>query len=177
MNDEWQWYHIIISTYGSWLYGDARGFRTRHHREHVEGDYKNPPCPGSYEGQRNSSRAALKQTPVVIPVKFRAVVGFAIREKLEQFGAQVVCLSVSGQHCHVLAKLAFGKARAWIGNAKCHAWFKLREHEWKTKLWGKRGKAVPIRDRQHQLNVYRYILDHRKEGAWVWTMLEQKKLP
>jgi hypothetical protein len=37
------WFHAIITTYGAWLDGDARGFRTRHHREHVEGDYKNPP--------------------------------------------------------------------------------------------------------------------------------------
>jgi hypothetical protein len=35
MADLRRWYHIIMSTYGSWLYGDARGFRTRHHREHI----------------------------------------------------------------------------------------------------------------------------------------------
>jgi hypothetical protein len=34
-----RWYHVIISTYGGWLHGDPRGFRTRHHRAHVEGDY------------------------------------------------------------------------------------------------------------------------------------------
>jgi hypothetical protein len=42
------WYHSITSTYGAWLYGDERGFRTRHHREHVDGDYKSPPPRGLY---------------------------------------------------------------------------------------------------------------------------------
>jgi hypothetical protein len=31
-------------TYGTWLPGDPKGFRTRHHREHIEGDYKKPPA-------------------------------------------------------------------------------------------------------------------------------------
>jgi hypothetical protein len=175
MEARMQWYHMITSTYGSWLYGDPRGFRTRHHREHVEGDYKNPPPPGSYEHLEQRSRTSLKQAPVIIPVQFRAVVGMAILNRLEELGTLVVCLSVSGQHCHVFAKLPFGRARDWMGKAKCDAWFKLRDLGWKTKLWGKRGKTIPIRDRRHQLNVYRYIMDHREEGAWVWTMLEKKK--
>ena len=37
------WFHCISTTYGAWLYGDARGFRTRHHREHIVGDYRSPP--------------------------------------------------------------------------------------------------------------------------------------
>jgi hypothetical protein len=30
-------YHVILATCGAWLFGDARGFRTRHHGKHVEG--------------------------------------------------------------------------------------------------------------------------------------------
>ena len=41
-----RWFHVTAHTYGAWLAGDARGFRTRHHREHVEGDYKHPPPAG-----------------------------------------------------------------------------------------------------------------------------------
>ena len=33
------WYHVMCHTYGTWLPGDPKGFRTRHHREQVEGDY------------------------------------------------------------------------------------------------------------------------------------------
>ena len=40
------WFHIIGNTYGTWVRGDPKGFRTLHHREHIEGDYKHPPPPG-----------------------------------------------------------------------------------------------------------------------------------
>lgn len=170
-----QWYHVIVSTYGAWLYGDSRGFRTRHHREHVEGDYKNPPPPGMYADKERRSRELLKQTPVVFPWDFREVVGNAVVEKLEQQGAIVACIAVARQHVHVLAKLPPGKARAFMGVAKKHVWFVLRDRGWAHKVWGKRGKALPVRDRRHQLNVYRYIMDHEKEGAWVWTMLSRKE--
>lgn len=170
-----QWYHLIASAYGAWLYGDSRGFRTRHHREHVEGDYKNPPPPGTYAAMERRSRASLKQPPVLFPSEFREVVGYALLEKLESQGALVACVAVGGRHVHVLARMPFGKPRTWMGVAKRHAWFVLRERGWKEKLWGKRGKALPVRDRAHQLNVYRYIMNHAKQGAWVWTMLSRKK--
>ena len=38
-----RWFHCTSHTYGAWLHGDERSFRTRHHREHKIGDYKNPP--------------------------------------------------------------------------------------------------------------------------------------
>ena len=162
------WHHLILSTYGSWLYGDPRGFRTRHHREHVEGDYKNPPPEGRYAERERRSRESLKCAPVCVPDCLRPVVGEALRDRLQELGAFVLCMSVGGQHLHILAKLPFGKAREWSGIAKRHAWFVLRDRGWKGKLWGKRGKALRVSNRQHQVNVYRYILGHTQEGAWVW---------
>jgi hypothetical protein len=49
-----------------------------------------------------------------------------------------------------------------------HAWFEARDNGWAGQLWAKRSKATPIKDRSHQENVFRYILNHAKEGAWVW---------
>jgi hypothetical protein len=177
MSDNTNWYHIISTTYGTWLYGDARGFRTRHHREHVEGDYKNPPPPGTYEELGQQSRDSLKRPSVVLPVRFREIVGRAILERLRGLGALVVCISVSGQHIHVLAKTPFKQARWMMGKAKRHVWFVLRDHGRVGKLWGKRGKEIPIKDRQHQLNTYRYILRHAQQGAWIWTMFDDKQQP
>src|SRR5437763_8982102 len=81
------WFHVTAHTYGAWLYGDARGFRTRHHREHVEGDYKNPPPPGKYKEKERRSREELKQPPVVLPAEWRKTVGEAIRDRLLELGA------------------------------------------------------------------------------------------
>src|SRR5262249_58788438 len=92
-----------------------------------------------------------------------------IKERLEGLGCLIICLTVAGQHVHVLAKLPTGRAKELIGMAKRHAWFVLREYGWKEKLWGKRCKMVAVRDRGHQLTAYRYILPHAEQGAWVWA--------
>jgi hypothetical protein len=164
------WMHFIETVYGAWLYGDARGFRTRHHREHVEGDYMHPPPPGKYAGRLRPSIESLKQPPVVLGRKWRPIIGAAIRERLEEQATFVLCLSVSGHHMHVLAKLPEGCGpRHAMGLAKKHSWFEATRRGWRGKLWGKRGKEIRVRDRSHQLNVYRYILNHAREGAWFWA--------
>ncbi|WP_437230609.1 hypothetical protein SH661x_002053 [Planctomicrobium sp. SH661] len=63
--NELVWFHVTLTTYGAWLPGDPRGFRTRHHREHVEGDYRDPPPAGKYEGLHRASERLLKSTPTV----------------------------------------------------------------------------------------------------------------
>jgi hypothetical protein len=174
MADNRRWFHAILTVYGAWLSGDPRGFRSRHHREHIDGDYKDPPPAGKYATYERFSRRALKQAPVVVQRDLRPTLGQALREKLEKQGALVVCMSVSGQHVHILVKMLPGLERQWLGAAKRHAWFVLNDLGWTTKLWAKRGKALPIRDRQHQLNVYRYIMRHAQQGAWVWSMLQKE---
>lgn len=169
MSSESCWFHIIVTTYGAWLPGDERGFRTRHRREHIEGDYKNPPPPGKYVRYLERSRQALKQGVVTIPEALREKVGLAFKERLEQLGSLVVAIAVAGRHVHVLAKMPADEPRRWAGLAKKHVWFELRNAGWKGKLWGKRGKEIPVKDRPHQLNVFRYIKAHKDQGAWVWT--------
>jgi hypothetical protein len=177
MSVNWYWYHLVAATYGAWLDGDSRGFRTRHHREHVEGDYKKPPPRGMYADRQQRSRDGMPQQPVVLPRALRPVVGQAILQRLRGLGALVIAVAVSGQHIHVLAKMPFNCPRRWMGLAKRHVWFVLRDRGWTGKLWGKRGKAVLVKDRRHQLNVFRYIERHARQGAWVWTILQERQDP
>ena len=137
------WFHVTTHTYGAWLYGDPRGFRTRHHREHVEGDYKNPPPKGMYDDKYQRSKDSLKQPPVILTPAWRKEVGIALRDKLLQVGAQLIRLSVSGQHVHYLAKMPPAMPKFWTGLAKKHAWFELRDRGWTGMLWAKGGKATP----------------------------------
>jgi len=165
-----RWIHFVETVYGAWLYGDARGFRTRHHREHVEGDYLHPPPAGAYESKQRRSMANLKQPPVVLAPSWRPIIGEAVRDRLQELGAFVLCLAQGGQHLHLLAKLPIGiEPRIWMGLAKKHSAFEAKEKGWQGRLWAKRGKELRVRNRAHQLNVYRYILAHEKQGAWVWV--------
>ena len=127
MPDSRRWFHVTAHTYGAWLDGDPRGFRTRHHREHVEGDYKNPPPPGSFANYLRRNKESLKQPPVIIASEFRPVVGAAIRDKLQELSAFVLLLSAGGQHLHCQVKLPPDQTRTWVGHAKRHAWFELRD--------------------------------------------------
>jgi REP element-mobilizing transposase RayT len=170
MEDGRVWFHCTTHTYGAWLYGDPRGFRTRHHREHVEGDYKNPPPKGKYASQFARSRRLMKQPAVVIPRELRQLVGAAVRDELAELGAWVIALSCGGQHVHLLAKMPGGPVpREWIGRAKRQANFVLKGHGWDGKLWAVRSKVIPVTDRGHQRNTFHYILAHAAEGAWVWS--------
>jgi hypothetical protein len=168
MTEKHAWFHVVLTTYGAWLYGDHRGFRTRHNREHVEGDYKSPPAPGQYAVREQRSRKSLKQPPVEVPPHLRSVLGMALKEQLENLDSLLIAIAVCGHHTHFLARMPEARVRVNTGAAKRHAWFELRKIGWQGKLWAKRSKAVPIKDRKHQLNVYRYITNHAREGAWVW---------
>jgi hypothetical protein len=169
MDDTWKWFHITVHTYAAWLYGDARGFRTRHHREHVEGDYKNPPPAGKYAKELDASKKLMTQEAVSLDPEWRKIVGAALRDKLMALGAQVLCVSMGSTHAHILAKMPPGPTpRLWVGRAKAKASLVAKDHGWSGKLWGVRSKITPIRNRQHQLNTFGYILAHVDEGAWVW---------
>jgi hypothetical protein len=172
-----RWFHVIVSTYGSWLYGDPRGFRTRHHREHVEGDYRSPPPAGLYEAKHRRSQASLKQPPVTFPREWRCVVGEAFRDRLRQEGAEVIVVAVGGQHVHAQVKMPAFQTRHWVGLAKRHVTFVLHAQGWKGLVWAVRSKEKPIEDRAHQLNVFEYIRKHARQGAWVWTFRDDAPPP
>ena len=164
-----RWFHCTAHTYGAWLYGDERSFRTRHHREHIIGDYKNRPPPEMYAEKLAHSKELLKQPPVMLAPEWRAIFGAAFRDKLITLGATVLCVSMSVNHAHVLAKMPPGPIpRKWVGQAKKHSNFIGKEHGWTGKLWAIRSKPKPIKDRAHQLHTFHYILNHVREGAWVW---------
>src|SRR4051794_5045986 len=109
--DPRQWYHIIITTYGAWLHGDERGFRTRHHREHIMGDYKCPPPPGMYEDKLRRSRKLMKQAPVILEKRWRSLIGMALWQELTRLGNWVLAIAVNDQHVHLLVKLRKAKRR------------------------------------------------------------------
>lgn len=98
------WYHCMGNTYGTWLRGDDRGWRARHHREHVQGDYKHPPPPGQYEKQKQQSQSAMKRPPVHFTEAQRQIVCDALVEKLERDDVEVAACVVTSTHFHLVAR-------------------------------------------------------------------------
>ena len=164
-----KWFHVTFSTYGTWLPGDPRGYRTWRHREHVEGDYRTPPKPDIHARTLLRSRQYMKRAAVRLNGDQRRCAGEALLEMLLRQDAQVVALAVGAEHVHVVAKLPDANARLVVGRAKKHAAHILRGIGWVGGAWAKRCRTLPIRDRAHQLNAIEYVKRHRGEGAWAWT--------
>ena len=65
------WRHVIISTRRSWLHGDGRGFRSRGHRIHSSGDYKDPPPEGEHSGLLEYQRKQCAGKMIKVPRHLR----------------------------------------------------------------------------------------------------------
>lgn len=166
-----RWYHVVAGTYGSWLPGDPRGFRTLKEKETVPFDYRNPPPEGKYEGLRRAVVASMSREPVRLDRSQREVVVKSVVETLANRKVEVLCLALDGHHLHLLARFVRGNPRDEVGIAKRTSWNALREkgHAFPGGVWARSCGAHPIKDRKHQVATFRYILKHRSRGATVWT--------
>jgi hypothetical protein len=170
------------NTYGTWLRGDPRGWRERHHRRHIEGDYKHPPKKEDYEALNRQSHDLMKRNAVRLERRLRWIALVAIIGSLRSDQVEVLVVSLDDHHLHLIARFQKHNPRRLVGWAKFHATktvkaylkahgaavglqLDLREGEG---IWAKRSKAVPVRDRDHQVNVCGYSADHGKRGAAVF---------
>src|SRR5687768_11393954 len=98
------WRHIIINTHGSWHHGDHRGFRSRDHRIHSSGDYRNPPPAGEHTSLLSYRK---RQCPdeVHIDTRLRPIIGRAFIEKLRAMGYRVIAVAVTKIHAHAVTEL------------------------------------------------------------------------
>ena len=112
------WYHCNGNTFGTWLPGSDWGFRTRHHRRHIDGDYKNPPPPGKYANDLARSNKLMRRPKVILSLAARRLICDAIFESLRGDGILVVAACVNGHHFHALAKFPDRRPRHWVGRAK-----------------------------------------------------------
>ena len=181
------WLHLTCTTYGTWLRGDPRSFRTRHHREHVRGDYKDPPPPGTYAALYEHSQRLMKRAPVRLSEPASALACTTIVETLEQRGARVRVACVDDHHVHVLGTIPISPermavprkdgdaikaaARHLMGIAKSRSARLLSQASLAPAgpVWTRRTWVTKVRGRDHFFAVERYLLDHASRGAFVWT--------
>lgn len=163
------WYHCMGNTYGTWLPGDPRGFRTRHHREHVEGDYKNPPKE-NYEQRLRKSKELMKRDPVFLTPRQRARAVEEFVKSLVKRKVELVSLSIDRVHFHVLARFRDRNPRKWIGIAKKESSHYLKQEQLAPVggLWATRMECIPVENRRHQIWVVGYILKHGRKGGATW---------
>jgi hypothetical protein len=174
------WFHICGSTYGQWVRGDPRGWRARHHREHVEGDYKKPPPPGKYKKEFEQSKRLMKRERVKLTPEQREITCRIMGDTLKKLRVELIDWCVGAKHFHGLARFTpLGKWRDWdlprvmVGKAKGVSARELSKRKLVPLggVWAKRCKVKSIEDRKHQLNVAKYIPLHARKGAIVYSLL------
>lgn len=170
------WYHIVFNTRGSWLTGDPRGFRSRNHRKHSDGDYKHPPPPGQHSGLHHIVRTNSR-SPIVLPADLLEPIGKAVLAKCDQQGHRVLVLAVDSHHVHLLIELPGDRSRVKqvVGSWKQKASHAVRDRLPGT-IWSKSCDPIRIKDRVHHERVYGYILDHARQGAWVWSFRDKEEV-
>jgi len=187
MRHPWNnWFHCTGSTFGTWLPGDPRGWRSREHRRHVAGDYKDPPPPGTYDELLAQSARSMKRKPVFITCPGRAAACREMARTLLRHDVELIDLAVGAIHWHLLARFTpLGDeadseelkrtARRLVGIAKKNSSRMLTDSGLVPRggAWAVRGGIHPIHDRPHQLRVVNYIREHAHDGAAIWSQLSQ----
>jgi len=165
----------------------------------VEGDYKHPPPTGKYDEIYARSRRSMKRDEVLLDWGHRVVACREMARTLVFHEVELIDLSVGAAHYHILARftpvgrerspgirripglpknrridtyeLLKRAARHYVGIAKKNIARALSDAGLvaRSGVWAARGSLEAISDRQHQLNVVRYIRGHAAAGAAVWS--------
>ena len=148
-------YHCMGNTHGTWLPGDRRGFRTRHHRQDVPFDYKNPPPPELYAGLEDYARELMKRDAIYLSVEQRRAALDEMLKSLLKRTIEPVAMCVGRIHFHILAPIADHNPRHWIGIAKKESshYLKVAGFAPIGGLWAVRCECLPIKDASHRANA------------------------
>src|SRR4051794_35542328 len=135
-----RWRHCILNARCSWLHGDARGFRSREHRIHSSGDYRNPPPADEHEGLRRYHQPRSDE-PVKFDFEIRAILLAAFVLKLRALGYRVIAASLGEQHLHVLVLLPWDldEVRKILGKCKQRASHAVRK-QLPGNIWSEGGE-------------------------------------
>lgn len=168
------WWHVIWSTYGSWLPGDPRGFRNRHHRIHSSGDYRNPPPKGEHAGLHRYAQQISGAAVVLTAARARTRVCDSLRELLDAEGHRALAIAVCRSHVHLLAELPDDRAQMdrLIRTLKTKSSAAIRD-VLPGRVWSRGGKRIRKPDRAAQRRCFYYIRDDQERGATVWTFRDQ----
>ncbi len=164
-----RWMHVVVGTKNAWLHGDPRGFRSRDHRLHSSGDYKDPPPDGEHaELHRHHQRRA--GDPVDLGIEARVIICQAFVHKWRSMGYRVIACSVGNRHLHAIVEgpRDHGLFDKKVGRAKQAASHAVR-HLLPGTIWAANGGFKPVRNKGHLRNSYKYVRTCQDPGTIVWS--------
>ncbi|HEY4329385.1 MAG TPA: hypothetical protein VGN88_06595 [Phycisphaerae bacterium] len=173
------WYHCYVGTYGQRLPGDPRGWRERNRHEEI-------PKPMNWSSQftkfakarHDHSRRIMNFEPYEFAQADRPIVGKLLLSFLQSKEVKALSLALGATHFHALLQLPNHKPKQLLGMVKRHITFEFAPiidpaTNQRRQIWEANGRAKPLRDRAHGISVFKYILNHANQGAWVWSYKNQ----
>jgi hypothetical protein len=165
------WYHVMGNTYGTWLPGSPKGFRTEMRKLHVPYDYKHPPPKGEYEKLHEYAKSVMARPPVYLESREqrRRAVDELVRSLLRH-DIPVAIGSVDRIHFHILAPFKDLDPRRWVGLAKKESSHYCKQAGLAPEggLWADGTECKPVKGPAHHENAFGYIADHAERGAELW---------
>jgi hypothetical protein len=174
LHDMYPWAHVMTSYLGQWLPGDRRGFRSRAHRIHSNGNYKFSGGPDEHRALREHAEK-LSSVKVILTIpQCRTLVG-SMAKKFMEMEIPVAIIAAAATHCHVLIKVGDEDAKPIMGRAKQAGSHALRR-QLPGRIWGQSSEVVRVCGFLHFASVFWYVKEHSDQGAALWwdPEIEQK---
>lgn len=113
----------------------------------------------------------MSRPPVRLSPEARELAADAVVSTFERHAIQMIALAIDDHHAHLLARFEDDRPRHWVGLAKKHSARAITDAGIvpRGKVWAVRSHAQPVRDRDHQVTAYRYILAHANRDATTRT--------
>ncbi len=116
-------YTVTLTTYGTWLQGDKRGF------------VKNGNVLKPSEGLEQANKRKSKREQFKLKRWQREVVREAILEEAERIGEQILALSVWSNHVHVVVKEGGRAVGKVVSRLKSAAYYALKKRGCEGRVW------------------------------------------
>jgi hypothetical protein len=178
MPGDWYWWLVTWGTYGAWLPGDPRGFRTWRRRQYVP-----PPAGRALSGEAiYHPQAFEKQWQQAKQISGKAVcfneaqqqiVLDAIVADLAELPIEPKIMAVTGVHIHLLAVFGESGIRPTVGRLKAQATKSLKEqgqHLSAVRNWAKGCHMESLEADDDQAAAYEYVRQHASQGlvySWI----------
>jgi len=168
------WWLVTWRTYGSWLPGDPRGFRTWRRREYVppprdEAESGEPIYdPSAYKERYEEARERLTAPAVCLTLADRQKVCSALVAEIDRVRIVPATLAVAESHIHFVAQFGDLRIRPVVGRLKAAATLAIKQQgPTDAPVWAAGCHMKSLYGEDDFVAAFRYVQQHGCEGAVV----------
>ena len=167
---------VTWNTYGSWLPGDPRGFRTFRGEVYVPSPVRFAKNgeeiydPTDYE-QRFRLSKRIVPCAVTLTREEQSLACAANVAEIESISMNPLILAVARQHSHLIAEFGRHMIRPTVGQFKASATRAIPNPGDRKRIWAAECHMQSLQGGEAVRNAYNYVRRHEEEAALIhdWT--------